>query len=105
MIEVHKTFTLYPNVDPTALKAYTKRAIGVLLQAPGVVEVRAYRNLLGAPQVRLVVAWETLADWAAFAESDIRRAYDSELATFATDIRIELWGPSPNVPEPLRPRH
>jgi heme-degrading monooxygenase HmoA len=104
MIEVNKTFTLHPNVDPTALKAYTKRAIGALLQAQGVVEVRAYRNLLGAPQVRLAVVWETLADWATFAESDTRRAYDSELETFATDIRIELWGPSPNVPEPLHPR-
>ena len=104
MIEVNKTFTLYPNVDPQALQAYTKRAIGALLRAPGVVEVRAYRNLLGAPQVRLAVVWETLADWATFAESDTRRAYDSELETFATDIHIELWGPSPNVPEPLHPR-
>jgi hypothetical protein len=28
---------------------------------------------------------------------------ESELRMFATNISIELWGPSPVVPKPLRP--
>lgn len=103
MIEVNKTFNLYPHVDQKALMEYRKKAIGTLLQTPGVVEVRSHRNVLGTPQVRLTIVWETLADWAKFAESDRRFAFDDELRNFASDIRIEIWGPSPTVPKPLRP--
>jgi hypothetical protein len=60
-------------------------------------------SLLGSPQVRLTLVWQTLADWAKFAESPEPQRLDSELLTFASSIGVELWGPSPAVPEPLRP--
>jgi heme-degrading monooxygenase HmoA len=104
MIEVNKTFTFHPNVDQKALTEYRKKAIGTLLQTPGVIEVRSQRNILGTPQVRLTILWQTLADWANFAESNKRFTYDDELRTFASDIRLEIWGPSPSVPEPLHSR-
>lgn len=104
MIEVNKTFTLHSNVDQKALMEYRKKAIGTLLQTPGVIEVRSQRNILGTPQVRLTILWQTLADWANFAESNKRFAYDDELRTFASDIRLEIWGPSPSIHEPLHPR-
>ena len=65
--------------------------------------MRVHRNLLGSPQVRLTLVWQTLADWAKFAEGAERQKLDSELLQFATNIHIEHWGPSPVVPEPLRP--
>ncbi|MGD8565998.1 MAG: hypothetical protein PVF96_06590 [Candidatus Bathyarchaeota archaeon] len=104
MIEVNKTFNLHPQVDQKALMEYRKKAIETLLQTPGVVEVRSQRNFLGTPQVRLTIVWQTIADWAKFAESEKRFAFDNELRKFASDIRIEIWGPSPTVPEPLQPR-
>jgi len=104
MIEVNKTFSLHSHVDQKALMEYRKKAIATLLQTPGVLEVRSSHNVLGTPQVRLTIVWQTFADWAKFAESDKRFAFDDELRTFASDIRIELWGPSPTVPEPLRPK-
>jgi hypothetical protein len=55
--------------------------------------------------VRLALIWETLADWANFAESQERRMLDAELFQFATGINLEIWGPSPAVPEPLHPSH
>ena len=55
MIEVNKTFNLHPHVDQKALMEYRKKAIGTLLQTPGVVEVRSHRNVLGTPQVRLTI--------------------------------------------------
>ena len=58
---------------------------------------------MGSPQVRLTLVWQTLADWAKFAESPERQRLDSELFKFATHIGVELWGPSLAVPEPLRP--
>lgn len=103
MIEVNKTYDLLPGIDQQAYLEYAKKAFATMLKAPGLVEIRAYRSLLGSPQVRLTLVWQTLADWAKFAESPERQELDSELLQFATNIGIELWGPSPAVPEPLRP--
>ncbi len=103
MIEVNKTFDLLPGIDQQAYLEYSKRAVATMLKAPGLVEIRSHRNLLGSPQVRLTLVWQTLADWAVFAESPERQKLDAELLKFATGIGIELWGPSPAVPEPLRP--
>jgi len=103
MIEVNKTYDLLPGIDLQAYLEYGKRAFATMLKAPGVVKIRVYRSLLGSPQVRLALEWQTLADWAKFAESPERQRLDSELLKFATNIGVELWGPSPTVPEPLRP--
>ena len=103
MIEVNKTYDLLPGIDLQAYSESAKKWIGTLLQATGFVEFRAHRNLLSSPQVRSTFVWETLADWARFAESAERQELESELRTFATNIKIEIWGPSPVVPEPIRP--
>jgi hypothetical protein len=94
MIEVNKTYNLLPGIDQQAYLEYGKGAFAMMLQAPGIVEIRVYRSLLGSPQVRLTLLWETLADWAKFAESSERQKLDSELFEFASDIGVELWGPS-----------
>ncbi len=103
MIEVNKTYDLLPGIDQQAYLEYSKRALATMLKAPGIVEIRAYRSLLGSPHVRLSLVWQTLADWARFAESPERHMLDTGLFKFATDIGLELWGPSPAVPETLRP--
>jgi heme-degrading monooxygenase HmoA len=103
LIEVNKTFDLLPGIDKKTYGMHAKKVIDTLLKAPGLVEFRANRNVLGSPQVRLTIIWRTLADWAKFDESAERWALDSELLNFATNVRIEIWGPSPVVPEPLRP--
>ena len=103
MIEVNKTYDLLPGIDQQAYLEYAKGAFATMLKAPGLVEIRVYRSLLGSPQVRLTLLWQTLADWAKFAENPERQMLDSGLLKFANNIGIELWGPSPAVPEPLRP--
>jgi len=103
MIEVNRTYDLLPGIDRQAYAKYAKKAISTSLQAPRLVEIRSHRNILGSPQVRSTYVWQTLADWARFTESAERQAIDSELRNFATNIRMEIWGPSPVVPEPLRP--
>ncbi len=74
-----------------------------MLKAPGFVELRASRNLLGSPQVRAVFVWKTMEDFARFNESAEGREFDAEIRKFATNPKIEIWGPSPMVPEPIRP--
>jgi len=103
MVEVDKTYDLVPGIDQKAYLEYAKRALATMLRSPGLIEIRVQRSLLGSPQVRLALIWETLADWANFAESQERRMLDAELFQFATGINLEIWGPSPAVPEPLHP--
>jgi hypothetical protein len=55
MIEVNKIYDLLPGIDQQAYLEYGKRALATMLTAPGLVEIRVYRSLLGSPQVRLTL--------------------------------------------------
>jgi len=94
------------DILPDRVEAYTewtKSAIPRSLAVPGVVEFRAYRPATGASQVVVTYEFADLAAWAAFyAHEDIQRILD-ELRTFTANVITELWGPSPVVPEPIRP--
>jgi len=103
MIEANTTWDLFPDIDQEAYGEFAKKSIGAILKAPGIVEFRANRNMLGSPQVRSTAVYRTLADWACFTDSDEWRHLEAELRTFATNIRVEVWGPSPVLPEPVRP--
>jgi heme-degrading monooxygenase HmoA len=103
MIEVNTTYEILPNTNQQAYGEFAKKAIGTILKAPGLIEFRANRNLLGSPLVRTTSVFRTLSDWAGFAETDEWRELDAELRTFVTDLRVEIWGPSPVLPEPIRP--
>lgn len=103
MIEVNTTWELLPNIDQHAYGEWAKKTVGAVLKAPGLVEFRANRNILGSPQVRSTAVWQTLADWANYSDSDEWRTLDAELRAFVTNINVEIWGPSPVLPEPVRP--
>lgn len=103
MIEVNTTYEILPNTDHQAYGEFAKKAIGTILKAPGLVEFRANRSLLGSPLVRTTSVFRTLSDWASFIDSDEWRGLEAEFRTFVTDVRVENWGPSPVLPEPVRP--
>jgi len=103
MIEVNTIWELLPNIDQEAYVEWAKETVRKILKAPGLVEFRAHRNILGSPQVRSTAVWQTLADWANYTDSNEWRVLDAELRAFAADIRIEIWGPSPVLPKPVRP--
>lgn len=44
-----------------------------------------------------------MAAWAAWQELEAVQGVLTELHTLATDVTTELWGPSPIVPQPIRP--
>jgi hypothetical protein len=70
---------------------------------PGVVEFRGYRPATGSFQVVVTYEFADLSAWAAFyAHADVQKVLD-ELHTVALNITMELWGPSPVVPKPIRP--
>jgi len=104
MIDVDLKYDFLPGVDQQAYQAWAKKAIGTVLQAPGIVEFRASRNMMASPQVRTTSVFKTVADWANFSESAEWLALKAELSDqHATNISFDIWGPSPVVPEPLRP--
>ena len=103
MIEINFCYDLLPGMDQQAYGEWVKKAVGATLRSPGIIEFRASRNVLGSPEVRGTSVWKSLADWAKFMESDEWQAIRSESYAFITNVRSEIWGPSPLVPESLRP--
>ena len=46
----------------------------------------------------------TMADWAAWQMSEDVQKVLFELHTVALNVTMEVWGPSPVVPAPVKPR-
>jgi hypothetical protein len=56
------------------------------------------------PEVRATSVWKRMADWGNFDESATWKALKAELLDqYAQNLSVDIWGPSPVVPEPLRP--
>jgi heme-degrading monooxygenase HmoA len=94
------------DIHPDKVDAYanwTGSAIQRCLAAPGVVEFRAYRGMAGAQQVLTTWEFADLASWAAWRESDLVQQVLDELYTVGVSVVVEVWGPSPVVPAPIRP--
>ena len=102
MVEGHLTWDFVPGVDQQAYGAWARNAVGATLQAPGIIEFRANRNMCGSPQVLVVSVWETAADWGNFLENTWP-ALEAELHLHAINVHYTLWGTSPLVPKPLYP--
>lgn len=105
MIEVSVTYDFRQDIDEIAYQAFVEKAVRAELHAPGFIEHRGHRNISGSPQVRVTHVWNSLADWANFVDSIESRTIDAEFGTFVTNINLQIWGPSPVMPEPLRPGH
>jgi len=103
MIEANMSWDLLHGVDVKAYGTWAKKAGESMAKQPGMIEFRASRNILGNPQIRISGMWKSLADWAKFIDGEVWRALEVELRSYATNLRIELWGPSPIIVEPLRP--
>ena len=103
MIEVNIRYDMMPGADRQEYLEWAKKTIRLGLKAPGIIECRSNRNLMGSPQVRATYIWQTLTDWAKFAESAEWQALFSELnSALAVNVEVEIWGPSPVAPESIR---
>jgi hypothetical protein len=102
MIEANLTYDLLPNIDMKSYGEWAKKTVESISKQPGMVEFHAKRNLLGSPQIRASTVWQSLGDWSKFAEENLWQTMQAELRMFATNVRVEIWGPSPVVPEPVR---
>ena len=103
MIEVSFTYNFHPGIDENAYAHLAKRATAMLTSAHGFIEFRAHRNLLGSPHVRRTSVWESLAHWAALAQQPEFQKLNAEFRTYVTNLDVQIWGPSPLVPNPIGP--
>lgn len=94
------------NIHPDKAGAYAswaQSAIQRTLEAGGVTEFRGYRPASGSFQVVVTYQFADMAAWAAWHDAEEVQAVLAELHTLATGVTTELWGPSPIVPQPIRP--
>jgi quinol monooxygenase YgiN len=103
MIEVAFTYDFHPGIDEKAYAKLARKATKMMLSAPGFVEFRAHRNMTGSPHVRRTSVWKKMSDWAALAQKPEFQALTAEFRTYVTHLKVEIWGPSPYVPKPIRP--
>ena len=94
------------NIRPETLEEYLGWAQGAVqrtVAVPGVVEFRAYRPATGASQVVVTFEFADMPTWAAWHDHEDVQKVLGEVRTFTANLTTELWGPSPVVPEPVRP--
>jgi len=94
------------DIRPEQAAAYlewTKSAISRLLSVPGIVEFRAYRPVAGDRQACVTYEFANLEAWAAWRSDGVVEEVWNESRAYMDNFSAELWGPSPVVPEPLRP--
>ena len=93
------------NIHPDKVEAYTawaQSAIRRTLAAGGVTEFRAYRPASGGSEVVVTYEFTDMAAWAVWYDHDDVQRVVNELRTLANNVTMELWGPSPIVPQPIR---
>ena len=103
MVEIVFTYDFVPGMDEQAYARLARRATEMMVSAPGFVEFRAHRSLVGTPHVRRTSVWRSLSDWAALAQNPEFQEVTAEFRTYVTHVDVQLWGPSPLVPDPIRP--
>jgi quinol monooxygenase YgiN len=102
MIEVAFYYDFTPGYDENAYTDLVRRATNMMVKADGFVEFRAHRNILGSPQVRRTSVWENLEFWAKLAQTPEFQKITTEFSGFVTNLDVQIWGPSPLTPEPIK---
>jgi len=103
MVEVAFTYDFIPNFDVAAYTKVARDATQIMLSSKGFIEFRANRNMMGSPNVRRTSVWQNLSDYALMAQSHEFQKVTQEFRKFVTNIDVQIWGPSPISPEPIRP--
>lgn len=103
MVEVTFTYDFHPGINEKAYANMAKRATELMRKAPGFIEFKAHRNMIGSPHVRRTSVWQSMEHWAALAQTEDFQNVTAEFRTYVTHLEVQIWGPSPYVTKPIGP--
>lgn len=86
-----------------AYRDWAQSAVKQLLAVPGVVEFRAYRMITGCHQVAVTYEFNDIKAWASWQNNEDTQKVFEEGRNYMINLSTEILGPSPIVPEPIRP--
>jgi hypothetical protein len=90
---------LAANTSP-AIRAASSCIAGVAGRRSRQPSMRSSRQIVTVSPATFEFA--DLADWAAWSSSEQSQQVLSEMRTMTLNLDIEVWGPSPLVPQPVR---
>ena len=102
MVLYVQKYDIVPGMNDEFIE-WAKGAIPQILSVPGIVEMRSYRPQAGNSHIATTYEFEDMSSWAVWQASETMQRLLQEGRTFMVNSTAELWGPSPVVPEPLRP--
>lgn len=73
-----------------------------LFSVPGIKEFRAYRPVTGSYQAVVTYEFKDFTSWATWTENETIVNVMQELRDYTMNIKFDLMGPSPIVPEPIK---
>jgi hypothetical protein len=68
----------------------------------GIKEFRVYRPVTGSYQAVVTYEFKDFSSWATWMENETVQKVNQELRDYAMNIKFDLLGPSPIVPDPIR---
>lgn len=83
---------------------WVRSAIKRTTSVPGVIELRSYRPVAGETQVVTIFEFNDFESWSAWFNHQKVQTVFEEMFHMVTNVRRELWEPSPILPEPIRPQ-
>jgi len=92
-------WNIHPDKDDIYLE-WAENAIKRTLTS-SVAEFRAYRPVTGESQVATTYEFANMEEWSNWQKDENVQNVLNELRSYAVDIKIELWGPSPVAPAPV----
>ncbi|MCP4159036.1 MAG: hypothetical protein GY760_03090 [Deltaproteobacteria bacterium] len=81
---------------------WTATAMKRLFSVPGIKEFRAYRPVTGSHQAVVTYEFVDFTSWASWMENETVQKVNQELRDYAMNVKNDLLGPSPVVPEPIK---
>lgn len=101
MVESLITYNIRQEVPEEHYWEVVQGMITTLVKDKMIKEFRAFENLMGEPHIKCSVFWEEATHFANFVKSEQWHNIHKDLRKVARDIKIELWGPSRLLPDPV----
>ena len=92
MVVLLLQYTVHPE-KAAEYAAWVEAKVPIALSVPGLVEIKAYRNITGDHRTTVLDYFEDLAGFAAWRANEAVNQMFAELWQYADNVHTELLGP------------